>query len=88
MYARDGGWRDLDGVEHGGLDGRRPGSGGTVKKTKKPKMGRPLLGEDAMSVVFTLRLTEKERDALVKSAEREGKPVTAWARETLLAATI
>ena len=51
-------------------------------------MGRPLLGEDAMSVVFTLRLTEKERDALVKSAEREGKPVTAWARETLLAATI
>jgi hypothetical protein len=59
-----------------------------VKKTKKPQMGRPRLGEDAKSVVFTLRLTETERDALVKTAEREGKPVTAWARETLIAATI
>jgi predicted HicB family RNase H-like nuclease len=46
------------------------------------------LGEDAKSVVFTLRLTETERDALVETAEREGKPVTAWARETLIEATI
>ncbi len=48
-------------------------------------MGRPSLGEQARAVVFTLRLSEAERAALVAAAERSGKPVTQWARETLLA---
>jgi predicted HicB family RNase H-like nuclease len=48
-------------------------------------MGRPPLADGkARAVVFTLRLSPEERDALVAAAERDGKPVTPWARETLM----
>ena len=48
-------------------------------------MGRPPLPKgEARETVFTLRVTEAERAAFVEAAERAGKPVTAWARETLL----
>jgi predicted HicB family RNase H-like nuclease len=49
-------------------------------------MGRPPLGDGkARDVVFTLRVSPEERAALVAAAEREGKPVTQWARDALLA---
>ncbi len=58
-----------------------------MKAPKKRGRGRPPLAEGgARDVVFTLRLAEAERDELVAAAERAGKPVTQWARETLLAA--
>jgi hypothetical protein len=52
------------------------------------KMGRPPLPNGkAKDVVFTLRLTEAERDDLVAAAKHAGKPVTRWARDTLLSAS-
>jgi uncharacterized protein (DUF1778 family) len=52
----------------------------------KPRMGRPPLPRgEARAVVFTLRLTDEERDALDRAAKLAGKPVTQWARETLVA---
>ncbi len=51
-----------------------------------PRLGRPPLPDgEARSVVFTLRLTDSERDAIVSAAARAGTPATRWARETILA---
>jgi hypothetical protein len=55
-------------------------------KATVPKMGRPALGERARLPAFTIRLSEAERVAVYAAAEREGKPVTQWAREALLIA--
>ena len=53
----------------------------------KSKLGRPRFEEGkAKSVMFTLRLTPEEHERLLATAERHEKPVTQWARETLLAA--
>jgi len=49
------------------------------------RMGRPPLGDRAKGIVFTIRMSADERDEIVAAAERDGKPVTQWARETLLA---
>ncbi len=50
-------------------------------------MGRPPLADGkAREIVFTLRLSSEERDALLVAAERAGKPVTQWARSSLLRA--
>jgi uncharacterized protein (DUF1778 family) len=52
---------------------------------KKPKVGRPPLPKgEARDVVFTLRLSESERDAIAAAAKEAGKPPTQWARELLL----
>ena len=52
-------------------------------------MGRPPLAEGrAKEIIFTMRLSSEERDAIVVAAERAGKPVRQWARETLLAGTL
>ena len=40
----------------------------------------------ARTEVFTLRLSEEDRDAIDAAATRAGKPVTQWAREALLLA--
>ena len=54
----------------------------------KARMGRPPLAEGkARVVVFTLRLSREERDAIVAAVELTGKPPTLWAREVLLAAS-
>jgi len=37
--------------------------------------------------MFALRLSDKERAAVEAAAARDGKPVTQWAREVLLAAS-
>jgi hypothetical protein len=48
-------------------------------------MGRPPLPEgEARATVFTLRLSEEERGEIVEAARLAGKPVTSWARETLV----
>jgi predicted HicB family RNase H-like nuclease len=53
----------------------------------KARMGRPPLAEGkAREIVFTLRLSPEERDAIVAAAARMGNPVTQWARGALLAA--
>jgi len=58
-----------------------------VSRQAKPRMGRPPLAEGtAREIVFTLRLTEAERDAIAAAAARQQKPVTQWARLLLLAA--
>jgi hypothetical protein len=36
--------------------------------------------------VFTMRVTDQERDAFEAAARRAGKPVTQWARERLMTA--
>lgn len=52
-----------------------------------PKMGRPPLPEGkAKGVVFTLRLSDDERVAIVEAAGRAGQPVTQWARNILIRA--
>jgi uncharacterized protein (DUF1778 family) len=52
-------------------------------------MGRPPLADgDAKGQVFTLRLTSAEREAIDAAAKLAGKPVTQWARATLLAASL
>jgi transposase-like protein len=54
-------------------------------KKRKPRMGRPPKPEGtARTGVFAFKLSEEERAAIVAAAERAGKPVTQWARETLL----
>ncbi len=48
-------------------------------------MGRPPLPDgEAREVVFTLRLSDAEREEIVEAARRSGQPATKWARETLL----
>ena len=52
---------------------------------KKARMGRPPLAEeDVRDVFFKIRVSPKERDEIVAAAEREGRPVTQWAREALI----
>ena len=56
-------------------------------KPRKPKMGRPPLAPgSAREIVFTIRLTEAERDAIVRAAKTSGGAPTKWAREALVAA--
>ena len=58
-------------------------------KTKKVRIGRPpLAAGKAREIVFTLRLTETERDIIVAAAERAGMKPTLWARESLLRAAV
>lgn len=53
----------------------------------KARMGRPPLGDgQARQIVFTLRVTEAERDAIVEVARRVGQPATRWARSALMEA--
>jgi predicted HicB family RNase H-like nuclease len=55
---------------------------------RKRGPGRPAFTEGtARTVVFTLKVSEEERESIEVAAERAGKPVTQWAREALLAAT-
>ena len=55
------------------------------KKAPKARMGRPPLPEGTVkTIVFTLRVSEAERDAFAAAAARIGKPVTQWAREALV----
>ena len=53
---------------------------------KKKKMGRPKLPKDEDKKVFSLRLSKHERKRIKEAAERDGRPVTKWAREALLKA--
>lgn len=56
-----------------------------MSRAKKPKLGRPALeAGTARTAVFSFKLSEQERAELVQAAGAE--PVTAWAREVLLAA--
>lgn len=48
-------------------------------------MGRPPLAEGkAREVVFTVRLSQEEREEIAAAAGRDGKAVTQWARAALL----
>ena len=53
---------------------------------KKKKMGRPKLprGTSRASLI-TLRVQPAERKRIEAAAKREGKPLSEWIRETLLA---
>jgi hypothetical protein len=56
-------------------------------KTRK-KMGRPSFPEgQAKSVLFSLRLSQTERDAIERAAEAAGENASEWARRTLLLTT-
>jgi hypothetical protein len=55
---------------------------------RMPRMGRPPLPEGAAKgVVFTLRLSETEREAVEAAAQRAGMPARKWARLALLDAS-
>lgn len=57
-----------------------------MSAAQKARMGRPPLAEeDVRDVFFKIRISPKERDEITAAAERDGKPVTQWAREILLA---
>ena len=53
---------------------------------KKPKMGRPLIGDAPKGTVLTVRLSLEERAAIGESARRAGMSPSTWARRVLLAA--
>jgi len=54
-----------------------------VRAGKGP--GRPAFTEGtARTGVFAIRLSDDERAAIEAAAEREGKPVSQWARDVLL----
>jgi len=56
-----------------------------VRADKKIGPGRPAFAEGtARTGVFTIRVSDDERAAIVAEAERAGKPITQWAREALL----
>jgi hypothetical protein len=42
------------------------------------------LGEGQVKTVFTLRLSLEDRTAIEAAAERDGKPVSGWARDVLM----
>jgi hypothetical protein len=85
MLSGDGRWRVLDRVERGrprGCCARRVREGG-----EEARFGSSLFrGREARTGVYAMRLSDGERDAIDAAARRPGKPVTEWARETLLAA--
>jgi hypothetical protein len=54
--------------------------------TAKARIGRPPLPDgEVREVVFTLRLSVAEREAIVAAGQLSGKHPTTWARDTLLA---
>lgn len=56
-----------------------------AKKKPQPRMGRPPKPEgEAKAIVFTLRLSEAERDTIAVAAGLASKPPRQWAREILL----
>lgn len=56
-----------------------------MTRKKKPKMGRPQLPEGAAHrIVFTMRVSAAEKQAIDAAATRAGKPTTRWAREILV----
>ena len=55
----------------------------------KKKLGRPTMEkEDRMSAVLGIRMTEDELKTVRGAAEDEGKTVTSWAREILVATAL
>jgi hypothetical protein len=60
----------------------------SVKRTRKPKIGRPPLGAAARSQIVTLKLTRAEHDAAIRAAIRKQGPpttVSSWFRDHGLA---
>ncbi len=56
-------------------------------KNEKRGPGRPAFAEGtARTGVFTIRLSDEERAAIEAAAKRDGKHITQWARDALLAA--
>lgn len=54
-------------------------------KATKPKMGRRPLPDGLVKETFTIRVTPADREAFGRAAAAAGKPVTAWARDALVA---
>ena len=50
------------------------------------KRGRPSAGESARSCVLTCRLTPQEFEAVFLASKRAGKPVSSFARNSLISA--
>jgi len=47
-------------------------------KPQKRKRGRPIVGNEAKSVVLVIRLTPKQKALLAKKASQSGKTMTEW----------
>jgi len=47
------------------------------------KIGRPKLPKDKAKKLFPLRLSDVERDALQKAADKESMKLPDWVRKTL-----
>jgi len=58
-----------------------------MTETKK-KIGRPKLPKNEARKVFSLRFSAIERKRIEDAADKAKQPVTQWARETLLAASV
>ncbi len=55
---------------------------------RKKKMGRPALPKNEKKKVFSLRLSAIEQRHVERAAEKAGKTVSLWARDTLLGAAM
>jgi len=58
-------------------------------KAKARGPGRPPLAEGkAKARMFAVRLTAEEHAEIAAAAARDGKPITQWARDVLVAAAV
>lgn len=59
----------------------------SVKRKRKPKMGRPALGTAARKQIVTLKLTKAEHAAVRTAVRKRGPPTTvsSWFRDHGLA---
>jgi predicted HicB family RNase H-like nuclease len=56
-----------------------------MTETKK-KIGRPKLPKNEARAVFSVRVSALEKREIEAAAKKAKKPLTQWARETLLSA--
>jgi hypothetical protein len=54
-----------------------------VPRTRKPKAGRPSLGDDGRSQVLTLKISANERRAFEACANREDLSLSDWIRQRI-----
>lgn len=57
----------------------------TAHETKRGPGRPPVDAEQALSAIFSVRLSRDERQAVEEAAARAGKKAGAWARDVLLA---
>lgn len=55
-----------------------------AKRREKPRMGRPPKSDARMGIPILVRVSATERATLQAAADRAGKPLSSWIRDTAL----